>query len=262
MSPRHSVHKSRLTVSSQQRLLGMEVISSSVPAYLPESGDASDRSVYFQIIQSNSKIFFLETRPTQFSYGSNSTRMEPGNFICISTVFVNSESTLQNSKGETQYSNTDNSSMANSTLVSKSSCNVIFSTFSTPNVSRRSEEPERGRPPFGNKQIFNTSDLEDYGETLTKSGISERAAHLIVNSKRQNSSFNYNSSWKKWSSCCYRKQIDPFRYPIKCFLDFLACMYEEGYEYRPLNCYRSRICSFHEKIEGLLVGQNPEVSLC
>ena len=35
--------------------------------------------------------------------------MEPGNSICISPVFVNSESNLQNSKGESQYSNIDNS---------------------------------------------------------------------------------------------------------------------------------------------------------
>ena len=149
--------------------------------------------------------------------------------------------------------------MANSTLVSKSSCNVIFSTFSTPNVSRRSEGPERGRPPLGNKQIFSTSGLEGYRETLVKSGILERAAHLIVNSKRQSSSVNYNSSWKKWSSWCYRKQIDPFRCTINYVLDFLACLYEEGYAYWSINCYRSAISSFHEKIEGLPVKQHPKV---
>ena len=134
----------------------MEVISNLIPIYLPEFGDTSDRSVCFQIIQSNSKIFCLETRPTQFRYRCNATRIGPGNSIFISPVFVNSENTLQNSKGEIQYSNIDTSSMANSTLVSKSSCNVIFSTFFTPSVSRRSGEPKRGRPPLGNKQIFST----------------------------------------------------------------------------------------------------------
>ena len=58
---------------------------------------------------------------------------------------------------------------------------------------------------------------------------------------------------------CYRKQIDPFRCPINYVLDFLACLYEEGYAYRSINCYRTAISSFHEKIEGLLVGQHPEV---
>ena len=159
----------------------MEVIPNIIPTYLPENGNVSDRSVCFQILQSNSKMFYLETRPTQFSYGGNATRMEPGNSICISPVFVNSESTLQNRKGESQHSNTDNSSTANLTLVSKSSCNVIFSIFSTSNVSRSSEEPERRRPTLSNKQIFSASGLEGYRKTLFKSSISERAAHFIVN---------------------------------------------------------------------------------
>ena len=64
ISPRYSEHKSRLAVSSQQALLVMEVVSNNIPTYLPENGDASDRSVCFQIIQSNNKIFCLETRPT------------------------------------------------------------------------------------------------------------------------------------------------------------------------------------------------------
>ena len=159
----------------------MEVISNSIPTYLPGNRDASDRSACFKIIQSNSKTFCLETRTTQFSYRYNATGMEQGNSMCLLPVFVNLENTLQNRKGENQYSNIDNSSMANSILVSKSSCNIILSTFSTPNISRRSEEHKRGRPPLGNKQIFSTSGLEGY---RVNPGISERVTHLIVNSKR------------------------------------------------------------------------------
>ena len=77
--------------------------------------------------------------------------------------FISSESLLKNSKGERQYSNINNSRMESSTLVSKSSCKVIFSTFSTPNVSRYSEELEKRRGQFGKKkQIFSTSWLEGY----------------------------------------------------------------------------------------------------
>ena len=82
----------------------------------------------------NIKMFFLESLSTLSGYGFSATRMERGDSILISPVFVNSDSVSQNSKGESQYSNIDNSSMVNSTLVFKSSCNVIFSTFSTPSV--------------------------------------------------------------------------------------------------------------------------------
>ena len=109
----------------------MEVIPNAIPTYLPENGDTNDRSACLQIIQLNSKMFCLETRPTQFTK----------KFLCIFPAFVKSESTMQNSKGESQYNNIDNSSMANSTLVFTSFFNVIFPTFSNPNISRRSEEP-------------------------------------------------------------------------------------------------------------------------
>ena len=42
-------------------------------------------------------------------------------------------------------------------------------------------------------------------------------------------------------------------------LDFLACLHEEEYDYRTINCYRSAISGFHEKIEGLTVGKHPGV---
>ena len=61
ISPRYSEHKSRLAVLSQQEPLGMKVISNSIPRYLPENGDASDRSLCFHIIQWYSKISCLET---------------------------------------------------------------------------------------------------------------------------------------------------------------------------------------------------------
>ena len=123
------------------------------------------------------KHFCLETRTTQFSYRCNATGIGQGNSICLPLVFVNSENTLQNKKGENQYSIIDNSSMANSILVSKSSCNITLSTFSTPKISRRSEEHKRGRPTLGNKQIFSTSGLEGY---RVRSGISEQLPILLL----------------------------------------------------------------------------------
>ena len=121
-------------------------------------------------------------------------------------LFFNSKSTLQKSIEESKYSNIDNSSMVNSTPLSKSSCNVIFSTFSTPNVSRRFEGPKSGRLPLGNRQIFSTSGLEGYRETLVKSGISERAAHLIATLtfswrrplSYRNQSFDLRSKSRDW----------------------------------------------------------------
>ena len=42
-------------------------------------------------------------------------------------------------------------------------------------------------------------------------------------------------------------------------LNFLAKLYEEGYQYRSLNSYRSAISSVHERVDGRTVGEHPLV---
>lgn len=43
-------------------------------------------------------------------------------------------------------------------------------------------------------------------------------------------------------------------------VNFLAHLYEQGYQYRSLNSYRSAISSVHEKVDGYEVGQHPLVT--
>ena len=42
--------------------------------------------------------------------------------------------------------------------------------------------------------------------------------------------------------------------------NFLAQLFEEGYQYRSLNTYRSAIGSVHEKIDGVEVGKHPLIA--
>ena len=43
-------------------------------------------------------------------------------------------------------------------------------------------------------------------------------------------------------------------------MNFLAHLFEQGYQYRSLNSYRSAISSVHEKVDGYEVGQHPLVT--
>ena len=53
---------------------------------------------------------------------------------------------------------------------------------------------------------------------------------------------------------------DPVSEPIEDVVKFLALLYNEGYQYRLLNAYRSAIASMHTPVEGLSIGQHPLVS--
>ena len=53
---------------------------------------------------------------------------------------------------------------------------------------------------------------------------------------------------------------DPIRGPVTDVANFLAQLFEEGYQYRSLNAYRSAIGSVHEKIDGVEVGKHPLIA--
>ena len=169
ISPRYFEHLNRFSFHNKD-FLEWKLSQLVFKRYLPENGDPSDRSVCFQIIQSNSKRFCLETRLTQFSHECNGKRAMK--FYTHFPRFHQFRVLCKIAKTKVNTQILITPAWKNSTLVCKSSYNVIFSTFSAPNVSRHSKVRQKGRPSLGNKQIFSTSGFEDYRETLVKSGIS------------------------------------------------------------------------------------------
>ena len=95
---------------------------------------------------------------------------------------------------------------------------------------------------------------------MAKEGISERASNLILSSRREGANSNYCSSWNKWASWCDKQKVDPFQCALKWVLDFLAKLFEQGYQYRSMCSHRSAKPAFHEDIDGKIIGQNPQVS--
>ena len=53
--------------------------------------------------------------------------------------------------------------------------------------------------------------------------------------------------------------MHPFSADVSSILGFLADQFEEGKQYRSLNCYRSALSSTHLPVEGFPVGQHPLV---
>ena len=56
------------------------------------------------------------------------------------------------------------------------------------------------------------------------------------------------------------RDTDPVSCPINDVVNFLAELFQKGYQYRSLNSYRSAISSVHEKVDGVEIGQHPLVS--
>ena len=82
----------------------------------------------------------------------------------------------------------------------------------------------------------------------------------MESSWRSKTKSTYESLFKRWNNWCQEQGRDPIRDPIADILNFLAELFEQGFQYRLLNTYRSAISSVHEKINGIEVGKHPLVS--
>ena len=89
--------------------------------------------------------------------------------------------------------------------------------------------------------------------------LSEGASKLLLASRRQKTEKSYDSLFRKWLGWCNERGNDPISGDVHEVVNFLADLFQQGYQYRSLNSYRSAISSVHEKVDGYEIGQHPLV---
>ena len=96
-------------------------------------------------------------------------------------------------------------------------------------------------------------------QSLQSEGISPDASQLILAAWRPSTSAIYNSAWEKWHCWCDRRQIDPLCPTLANITSFLPWAFDEGFEYRTINTYRSALSGVLLPIEGFAMDQHPPV---
>ena len=69
-----------------------------------------------------------------------------------------------------------------------------------------------------------------------------------------------NRPGKKWVGWCTGKEIDPFRCDINSIINYLASLFQQGYEYGTICSHRSAISAYHDSVDGKPIGQNSQIS--
>ena len=104
-----------------------------------------------------------------------------------------------------------------------------------------------------------TSCVGHIRERCQRNHLSGTATDLVLSSWREKSSKSYDTCFRKWASWCSERNRDPICGPISDVANFLAELYQNGYQYRSLNSYRSLISTTHEQVDGCPVGQHPTI---
>ena len=196
------------------------------------------------------------SRPDGHDHGCIHNEMGGAQSICQPPMESDRESTGTDtpteSRAGTSGTSVESTSMVPSTTGDVSTHTTPDSPKEGPDRGHSSREPPRCNPP--------TSHVGYLRLRYKDCQISEGATKLLLASWRQKSSKTYDSLFGKWTSWCSERDSDPVSCPIGEVVNFLAHLFEQGYQYRSINSYRSAISSAHEKVDGYEVGQHPLVS--
>ena len=118
---------------------------------------------------------------------------------------------------------------------------------------------KKGNSSPSSEQDSTTRGVGGFWARLQEEEISKAASVCISRSRRPNPNANFESAWRKWASCCSRRNTDSFSSNINEILDYLTDLYKQGLQYRTINNHRSAISAFHEQIQGKPVGEHPRV---
>ena len=239
----------------------MKALPKIISTSLPEEENAQSRFVSIKAVSPTIPVLCLETQNFQSGDRCPTTDLGQSSLLCISPILPYS-TRLEESELRPNRKNTAcHTNLAVSNLVPPSARNVYSSSTAT-SKEHKLKKTTRGSSFSNCKKNIKTSGVDHIKQKLLTKGVSETYAQLTTSTRRKIAvqRSNYSSSWRIWASWCDKQQVDAFRCDVIKILNYLALLFEKGYEYRTIGCHKSAISAFHDFVDGKPVGQHPEVS--
>ena len=146
--------------------------------------------------------------------------------------------------------------MANSALICTNSENICRAIISSASFKKFANKSRGEKLPSSRNKVTEISGVVDFWKSLRIEGISSNAAKLISNSKRKNSTFNYELAWGEWTE----KQVNPFQASVNYIINFLSKKFDkELLQCKTLDSFRSDISANHVNIGDKSVGKHSKV---
>ena len=162
-------------------------------------------------------------------------------------------------KGGAEHRSADCSHMAKPDMVPGIIGNADRSSNPSSSVQGYADKPREPATPAGNSEQTKASHLEDIRQQHTSAGVSSEASELLLEGWSRGTNVAYQSGWKRWSSWCNGRKINPISAGIQPFLNFITSLFQEGLQYRTINTIRSAVSSTHNPLDGIPIGQHPLV---
>ena len=141
------------------------------------SGDTGNRSICLSGVTSTPSLHIVESRSTKSGPGCLSKEVESPICLCISPLLPNRSGVGKRSKGTSLY-DSDNSGLASTAMVSKTSANVCSKSNLITGVSKTFDQSVRKPTSSNTEQNSKTSGVTSFRKSFEADGIPERNAYL------------------------------------------------------------------------------------
>jgi hypothetical protein len=102
--------------------------------------------------------------------------------------------------------------------------------------------------------------LQNFRARYQNKGFSEKSINLLLSTMETNSTKTVSSNLRVWLSWCRTNTVDPIVCNLNHICEFFADMLKEGKSYNTISGYRSAISEIHDHVEGVPIGQHPDIS--
>ena len=251
----HSRHR----VQSPPRQVGLEAGPYHFQEDPSSPGASIHRSICKSPVSSATIIRQLETRPTSHRNRCllHGLVQSPKQDICQPSLGSDRQSPINGPQSGDMGDGASSSCLESSSLVSLASANAGQRTTDHSTISGDNSVSVPKRATGHHTTVSRVGYIRSRCES---SNLSVAATDLVLSSWRDKSTKSYDSSFGKWACWCDEQDKNPISGPISDVANFLAELYENGYQYRSINAYRSAISSVHDKVDSYAAGQHPTVS--
>ena len=252
---RETESHSRRRVVCDEGQVRLDAMSEDIPKDRQDDGTTGSGPLRIQTYSPTSTIRALATRPRGNGMRCIQPRLGKDEGICKPSVEPDRQSPSTGSI-TTDYLSDCHTTMETTTVVSNGTKQGNGDVTSSTKKDRPHTNDSQSQPTRHNTA---TSHVDYLKERYRSKCLSGEALQLLLASWRPKSSKTYYSLFTKWASWSNERGSDPVSGDIGEVVNFLAYLFNEGYQYRCLNSDRSAISSVHKKVDGNSVGEHPLV---
>ena len=237
-------HRDSWSVEGQGVVSGMAPSASSVSNDLPKDGQTAHRPIRQSIQRSTSDVLLLESGSGSLPSGRDDNELGGNQRICIPTDSTHPQSPSEIDTDKTLQDDLNLPSVAETTLV--------HAPPVSPSGHSQDSSSSEGSNSDGGESAPDAVDSDDSPDCLAalvgsyrEAGLSQEAASMAGQARRDSTRATYNSRLRKYFGWCRREQVDPLRATVKFVGDFLLSLFNEGKSVRSIKSHRTAIGVVH-----------------